>query len=353
LVFCNARSGVSGIYVAFMTFMVRCARPAIAVLLAVGPALGAPNLEALRAASEQSFRQLSKLRAKETTTRGELDAVAGQIARSKGQAKGNLLPGRQLQDLLRRSQELSNTLTDLATAIATQESELQRRNGLLSDALTQEIARLRHDWEMSKGRGERSDLLRAMRSMRSEQQRIRATLPATTLPTFAGGKSSDDPEDLLEQADTLRDSADKVRRQLQALNAQIADAREQRDLERRMGEFLADQSIFDEHDRRFRAQSTSGVGSPGPTGGPVSGGSRAPGATDSPVPPSPQAAEVRSSALTESVRRDEPAFSQAPPGRRSQDNMQALETERRRLESLARQLELQAQALEQRARALQ
>jgi hypothetical protein len=123
-----------------------------------------------------------------------------------------------------------------------------------------------------------------------------------------------------------------------------------------LGEFLADQSIFDEHDRRFRTQATpAGGGSSVPTAAPApSGGLRTPGTAESPVPPSAQAAEVaRSSALTESLRRDEPAFSQAPPGRRSQESLQALETERRRLESLARQLELQAQGLEQRARALQ
>jgi hypothetical protein len=325
------------------------------MLFAVSPALGGSNLEALRAASEQSFQQLFKLRTEDTTTRGDLDAVAAQIAQSKGQAKGNLLPGKQLQNLLRRSQELSNKLTDLATAIATQESDLQRRNKLLLDALTQEIARVRHDWEISKGRDDRSEFVRAMRSLRSEQQRIRGTLPATTLPTFAGAKASDDPEDLLEQADTLRDSADKVRRQLQTLNAQIADAREQRDLERRMGEFLADQSIFDEHDRRFRTQATPAGGSSVPPGGPApSGGLRLPGTADSPVPPSTQAPEsVRSSALTESVRRDQPPFPQVPPGGRGQESLQALESERRRLESLSRQLALQAQALEQRARSLQ
>ena len=322
------------------------------MLFAANPGLSASSLEALRRESEQSFQQLAKLRAAEAITRGELDAVAAQITQSKGQSRGKLLPGRQLQDLLRRSQELSNKLTDLATAIATQESDLQRRNEWLLDALSQEISRLRHDWETSKGRDHRSDLMRAMRSLRSEQQRIRGTLPATTLPTFAGDKASDDPEDLLEQADTLRDSADKVRRQLQALNAQIVDAREQRDLERRMGEFLADQSIFDEQDRRFRTQATPAAGSSAPTvGSAPSGGVRA---VDSPVPSPGQGAEAgRSSALTESVRRDQPPFPAVQPGGRGQNSLQALESERRRLESLARQLELEAQALEQRARALE
>src|SRR5258707_5377676 len=335
--------------------MVRCARPAIAMLFAASPGLGASSLDALRAASEHSFQQLSKLRAEETISRGQLDSVDAQITQSKGQTKDKLLPGRQLQDLLRRSQELSNKLTDLATAIAAQESDLQHRNGLLMDALTQEIARLRYDWEISNGRGDRSDLVRATRSRGSEQQRIRGRLPETTLPTFAGGKASDDPEDLMEQADTLRDSEDKVRRQLLAVNAQIADAREQRDLERRMGEVLADQSIFDEHDRRFRTQATPAGGSSVPTIGPTpSGASHSPRVAASPVPPSPQAPEIgRSSAFTESVRRDEPAFYHTPPLRRGQESVQALETERRRLESLVRQLELQAQALEQRARALQ
>src|SRR5260370_20911359 len=99
-----------------------------------------------------------------------------------------------------------------------------------------------------------------------------------------------------------------------------------------MGDFWGNQAFLGEQDRRFRTQATPAGGSSVPPGGPApSGGLRLPGTADSPVPPSTQAPEsVRSSALTESVRRDQPPFPQVPPGRRGQESLQALESERRR-----------------------
>ena len=91
-----------------------------------------------------------------------------------------------------------------------------------------------------------------MRALRAERDAVRAALPAAQVPALLPAPSSDDPEELLEQADALRDAGDKVKQRLAALESRIAEAREERDLDRRMGDFLGEGAMFDEQDRRLR-----------------------------------------------------------------------------------------------------
>ena len=70
-----------------------------------------------------------------------------------------------------------------------------------------------------------------MRSVRQERDQVRSMLPAAKVPALEALRPSDDPEDLLEQADLLKDNEDKVRRQLQGLEKRIAEAKEERDLD--------------------------------------------------------------------------------------------------------------------------
>ena len=308
------------------------------------PTPGASELDRRRADASEAFQRLSELRTEEIAARQQLEALAAEIAKTKAQAKARLLPTRQLPDLLRRSQQLSTKVTELAGAIASQEVELQRRNEQLLDALSQQISRSRRDWDGSKTTEEKRGLVRTMRSLRAEQERIRAMLPSRPAPSFNATPTSEVPEDLLEQADAARDAQDKAKQQLASVEARISDAREQRDLERRMGDFLSDQSLFDERDRRFRAQGgTADNASPGV--GPRTG-------LDNPPSPTGQPSQsVGGSAWSDVVRRD-PASLQNQAASQGEEPLESLLRERRRLEALAGQLELQAKALEDRARAL-
>ena len=305
------------------------------------PQLDSSTLERRRADAAEAFRRLSELRAEETVARQQLEALAAEIAQTKAQAKANLLPTRQLPELLRRSQQLSSRVTDLASKVASQEAEVQRRNDQLLVALSQQISRSRQAWEASKSPEDKAALMRTMRSLRAEQEQVRAMLQPRSAPSFAGTPTSEVPEDLLEQADAARDAEDKVKRQLASVDARIADAREQRDLERRMGEFLSDQSLLDERDLRLRG---SGSTANAPTSATKPGDS-------SPSLPGQPPQSGGSSVWSDAVRRD-PASLQNQAASQGEEPLEALVLERRRLEALAGQLELQAKALEERARTL-
>src|SRR5258706_516234 len=82
-------------------------------------------------------------------------------------------------------------------------------------------------------------LLARMRALRKERDQVRAQLPAARLPQVKA-EASDDPADLLEQADALRDTQDKVASRLKALERRIVEVKRERELDRRMGEFLGE-----------------------------------------------------------------------------------------------------------------
>jgi len=84
----------------------------------------------------------------------------------------------------------------------------------------------------------RRQLIVQMRSLRAEREQVRAALPAASVPALEAPRSSDNPEDLLEQADAARDNEDKVRRELRALEGRIAETREERAFDRRLNDFL-------------------------------------------------------------------------------------------------------------------
>ena len=81
-------------------------------------------------------------------------------------------------------------------------------------------------------------------------------LPAAKLPTLDTVRPSDDPEELLEQADLLRDNEEKLRRELKTLEARIAERRDEAELDRRVQRFMGEESMFDDSDRRLRVQRT-------------------------------------------------------------------------------------------------
>ena len=321
----------------------------LASVLAMATLCGAPThdtseLDGRRAAAEESFRRLSELRTEEAAARRQLETLAAEIAKTKAQAKANLLPARQLPEQLRHSQQLSSRVSELASAIASQEAEVRRRNDQLLEALSQQISRTRRDWEASNAPEEKKALLGTMRLLRAEQERVRATLPPHFAPSFAGTSTSEVPEDLLEQADAARDAEDKVKRQLASVEARIADAREQRDLERRMGEFLSDQSLLDERDLRLRGQGVSSDNisrSSGPRTGP-----------DNPSSPTGSPSQSGGNSVWSDAVRPDPVSLQDQALSQGEEPLEALLRERRRLEALAGQLEAQARTLEERARAL-
>ena len=342
------------------------ALPLLLCLLLAAPAGATSGLEQARANAQAARTEARTLRTRQQGLREELNGLAARIEALKAQRQGKLTAGGELESALRRSQELSGELTGLAQSVSGADGEVERAHLALHTALSQELTRLRSAWDATTDRTERARLVEQMRSVRGEREAVRAALPASQVPALDGAARGDDPEDLLAQADALRDSQDKVRQRLQALKARITEVREERDLDRRMNDFLGEESMFDDQDRRLRmrtvgdrglqvaptqrggrlpevipgdalAESPDYVGDP--TQGPGVGGiptmgnaSAGPAASDR----RPQVDPVRAQALAAGGLED----------------LSSLEQEAARLESLASELDGRAGALERRAKTL-
>lgn len=379
----------------------------LCLTLFAASAWAATGVEAMRANSAGLRAQVSQLRGEQLSKRNELSAVSGRIEALKSQSKGALLPGSELDQALKRSQELSGSLTDLAQKLSTREAELESANLALLDGLSAELTRLRGEFDRQTDRAARKTLIDQMRRLRAERESVRAALPAAKLPTLDALKPTDDPEELLEQADLLRDNEEKVRRELKALDARITQRRDEVELDRRVQRFMGEESMFDDQDRRLRLQRkdtvageaptapsrSAGVGSntessfaadnsSPPTQGPVTAGSapqvppptfpslggfgapapaRAGDATDF-TNSTPQAGGAKSSGIANgaldsralSITSSSDARPQVGGGARSiatgdEDEMDDLDVQRRKLQGLAEELKRKAAELEKKA----
>ncbi|RYZ33715.1 MAG: TetR family transcriptional regulator [Myxococcaceae bacterium] len=340
----------------------------LACLLLAAPAGAASGLEQARAKAQAARSGVRTLRTQQQGLRDELNGLAARIETLKSQRQGKLTTGGELESALRRSQELSGELTGLAQSVSGAEGEVERAHLALHGALSQELTRLRSAWDATTDRPERARLLEQMRTVREEREAVRAALPASQVPALDGATRGDDPEDLLAQADALRDSQDKVRQRLQALKARITEVREERDLDRRMNDFLGEESMFDDQDRRLRLRSTGDQGlqvAPTQRTGP-----RAPTfVSDDMANEPPMAGGGESSggdAVTGTPGGGAPTGSTTASDRRPQvdpvraqalaagglEDLKSLEQEAAKLESLARELDGRAGALERRAKTL-
>lgn len=356
-----------------------------ACLLAL-PGWGAGSLDALRSGSRGAREEVSALRARQLEQRGALSVLSSRIETLKSNAKGKLLPGSELDAALKRSQELSFVLSELAKQVSAREAELEAANLALLDGLSSELNRLRAEFDRQADRGVRRGLIEQLRKLRAEREALRQTLPATKLPALDTVRPSDDPEELLEQADLLRDNEEKLRRELKTLEARIAERREEADLDRRVQRFMGEESMFDDSDRRLRVQRTVTTSSTAPTANPNTGNAEAAppaaagassdttagtgGAFNTGAPAAggfgglaPQAASDRGSETSPSfnsgldpsnVRVTNASDARVQVGGQrpiagGDDDLEELEVERLRVQGLAGQLKKKADELEKRA----
>ncbi|MGQ0507318.1 MAG: TetR family transcriptional regulator [Myxococcaceae bacterium] len=326
-----------------------------------------------------------QIRAQQQSQRMELNGLAARIGAMKAERK--VLRAGELETALRRSQELSGVLTTLAQSLAMAEGEAQKQNVALLNALSQALleTRQRYDALPASDRAGRRATLESMRKMRAERDRVSAQLPAALVPALDQRAPSDDPEDLLEQADLLRDNQDKVKRELAALERRIRDVREEHELDRRMNDFAADESMFDESDRRLRltvpvpsgqgargtAQGDNAEGSPASkgdspaavesAGAPSAPGGAAPITAPNPSSPStsgggPSVAPTAAESNPRSHATGQPFLGRSQGDFRIEaeelDDLGALEQQRKRLSGLANELGKRAKEMEARAKSL-
>jgi hypothetical protein len=377
-------------------------RAALLSLVLATSAWAASGVEAMRANASALRAQVAQLRGEQLSKRNELSVVSTRIESLKSQSKGSLLPGSELDQSLKRSQELSGSLTELAQKLSTREAELESANLALLEGLSGELNRLRGEFDRQTDRGARRALIDQLRKLRAEREAVRAALPAARLPSLETLKPTDDPEELLEQADLLRDNEEKVLRELKAVEARISQRREEQELDRRVQRFMGEESMFDDQDRRLRLQrkdtvtgeapvgpsrsantengfASSANDTAAPTPGPVTAGSAPPNATPPPFSLGGFAPAARSGDATNlgagpggaprqnegvapggldsrgvSITSSSDARPQIGTGSRSiatgdEDEMDDLDVQRRKLQGLAEELKRKAAELEKKA----
>jgi hypothetical protein len=346
-------------------------------LLLGSPSWALTGLESVRAKAQAARSEVRSLRERQQALRGELNGLAERITTLKAEHQGKLTSSAELDQALKRSQELSGALTGLAQSVAGAEGESERAHVALHTALSEELSRVKAAWDATEDRQERARLVSRMRELRAERDAVRAALPASQVPAVGRADASDDPEDLLEQADALRDSEDKVKQRLKALKARITEVREERDLERRMNDFLGEEAMFDEQDRRLRLRVNSNQAvevekTPVPRGTPTFGGDTEAdqdftpvisGPPQTPTPPQVPGGipgnEAQAPGGQAAQARASDHRPQVNPIRAQQlaagdfDDLATLEAEAKKLESLARELDSRASSLERRVRELE
>ncbi len=220
-------------------------------------ATAAGSIDALRANAATSRTQVIELRGEQLAKRTELSSVSARIEALKAKHPNSLSPaGAELDSALKRSQELSGVLSGLAQRMAVSENELVASNTALLEGLSQELARARADFDRQTDRAARRASIARMKQLRLEREAVRAALPVTVVPSLDTLKPSDDPEELLEQAELLRDNEEKLAKELKSVETRLAERRDEQDLDRRVQRFLGEESMFDDQDRRLRMQRT-------------------------------------------------------------------------------------------------
>jgi hypothetical protein len=332
-------------------------------------ALGASSLDALRSNASAARTAVNETRGQQLKDQAELNVLGTRIEHLKARAKGKLLPGSELDEALKHSQELSGELTSLAGSLSSKQSELESANLALLSALSDQLASLRAQFDRQTDREARKQLIAKMRDLRHERETVRAMLPPAKLPALDGLKDSDDPEDLLEQADLVKDNEDKVRNQLRTLEKRISEAKAERDLDSRVRQFMGDDALFDEQDRRLRVHAQTVDSAATPTTTRFSAGTDATkGATDSLTPGTPTPTQNPSNGFSSDPNAPPPQPGGSPQvrvsngsdarpavgaqrvaGHGEDDDLEDLEVQRAKLKGLAEELKARADALQKKA----
>ncbi|MFL5319469.1 MAG: TetR family transcriptional regulator [Myxococcaceae bacterium] len=342
---------------------------ALALLVGTG-ASAATQLELARSQAAQSRQVVMDARRQQMALRGELSQVSARIEALK--AKGQtFLASPELDSELRKSQDLSASLTELAQTVSSAESTSQASALALLNALNDELSRLRKALDASQNRDQRKLLIADLKRLRDERDSLRGQLPASAIPALQTAQT-DDPDELLEQADALRDSEDKLRAQMKTLQSRISEAREEKELDRRIDDFSRDESMFDDADRRLRVtkeksqelhvqrapplsnndsstsrDQTMSASAPGAGNFTPSGGGSQQGDSNNPTPGVPNDLNTSNVAHASDAL---PVVGQVKPNRDNGSDVESLEAQLARLAKQADELKARADSLEAKAK---
>jgi hypothetical protein len=316
------------------------------------PTWGNERLLTLRASAREAQEKSAQLRAEQLRRRNALSQLTSRIEAVKATSK----TGTELEKALRQSQELSRGLSDLAQQIHAAQAALDSSSTTLLAALGDELVQLRAQFDSQPDRAIRKTLIENMKRLRVERDALRQAMPGSPPPVLGQSSPTDDPEELLQQADFVRDQHEKLERELAALDARLAERHQEVELDRRVQRFLSEESMFDDVDRRLRVQRSiprdalpQATSSDNSAAAPQSAGSES--APGSATPFSGQEADA-----TPRVTSGTDARIQMGSVNRLSNSVErdilALEAERNRIKTVTEQLKKRADELEQRAATL-
>jgi hypothetical protein len=258
-------------------------RIAFVVLALAAPAVSrADALGDVRARESDLVRvdgERAQLEARRIKLEADSRRLAGEIDRAKAEAPGVRRDAR-LQELLAQQQSAADELQKIAAdARARSQSVLTARRALMA-ACDRALA---------------GALPEARRLELARTRTAQATLLAAPPQPLGIGKPAeastlDGPRDLTEKADLLRDSEDKLKREVARLAMRIDDVERRRHLRERAG--AVDDDVFGEltsnrHVARSSTSTTQGASDRGGSGGAAAASPSAGGGAGAPAPGTP------------------------------------------------------------------
>jgi hypothetical protein len=233
-----------------------------AALLAASPA----GLDQLRTQRQQADQRQAAIEARLGEQQAQLESVSKHIDSLKSQSQSSASPFAPggLDELLKQSQSLSQALAELRAQAAQVRAEDAARRAELAQAID---GRLSADRAALGTANASPDLVAEIRSLESEKASLSTSVlaPEASAGAVRFHGRTDDPRELRERADALRDRADKLTKERAKVEARIAELRDQAELDRQLRSISRQDALFDEGDARVQVQRQVSTASTAPT----------------------------------------------------------------------------------------
>jgi hypothetical protein len=244
-----------------LSTMVRVLCLAFAVMWVLPSAHAAEDTDArlagLRVATEQAEAGLRALQASRGALAARADTLAAEVAALKAAGERTALPGGRLDTLLKASQGIAETLSNLDRDVGVQSERLRAARDAHLAALEAEISAVRARLANGGSVDTRREAFDRMKLLMQLRDAVRATATQTrgsgvrvALPAVDTARSS--PTELRELADEARDHAERVGRELELLGERLDALKARRRVLRGASEFARDESLFGEDERSRR-----------------------------------------------------------------------------------------------------
>jgi hypothetical protein len=241
--------------------MVRVLCLAFAVTWAMPSARAAEETDArlagLRVAMEQAESGLRALQVSRDALAARADTLAVEVAALKAAGERTALPGGRLDTLLKASQGIAETLSNLDRDVGVQTERLRASREARLAGLEAEMSAVRARLANGGSAEARREAFDRLKHLAQARDAVRTTVtPArglgvrVALPAVDTEDST--PTELRELADEARDHAERVGRELDILGERLEALKARRRVLRGASEFARDESLFGEDERSRR-----------------------------------------------------------------------------------------------------